>query len=344
MGELDTDNHNPSESYINGSGSGSGYELSGKIMLSAIVILLFVVVLMVSLHLYARWYLIRARRRHSRRTRRRTRIVFYVDPSNPNSSNAVTVSAGGTRGLDAFVLASLPVFVYSEKTHPELPECAVCLSEFEENETGRTLPKCKHSFHIGCIDMWFHSHSTCPLCRSAVEPGQENGDEVVISINESGSGSSSELCSDCQHEDGHTGSGSGPGPGQTSSSGGSRLKDFAGVSIEIPTRNEGFRDEFSDSPASQGGFRSPMSRMLSFTRILSRDRRSNMSSPTVGNVEVSCGGGTPTAGSVNESDVERETRQTQRENSEMTRKTMGDCVDESMDYGGGLGHRSDQSD
>ena len=318
MGELDSPIPN-SDKYNYDNGSGNGYELSGKIMLSAIVILLFVVILMVCLHLYARWYLVRARRRHSRRARRRTRIVFYVDPSNPNSSNAVTVSAGGTRGLDAFVLASLPVFVYSEKTHPELPECAVCLSESEENETGRTLPKCKHSFHIGCIDMWFHSHSTCPLCRSAVEPGQENGDEVVISINESGSGSGSELCSDCQHEDGHTGSGSGSGPGQTSSSGGSRLKDFAGVSIEIPRRNENFRDEFSDSPASQGGFRSPMSRMLSFTRILSRDRRSNMSSPTVGNVEVSCGGGTTTTGSVNESDVERETRQTQRENSEMTR-------------------------
>ncbi|KAK9992223.1 hypothetical protein SO802_027208 [Lithocarpus litseifolius] len=311
MGDQYTGNHFPSQNSYNV--SGSGYELSGKIMLSAIVILLFVVILMVCLHLYARWYLIRARRRHSRRTHRRTRIVFYVDPSNPNSSNA---AAAGTRGLDAFVLASLPVFVYSEKTHPELPECAVCLSEFEENETGRTLPKCKHSFHIGCIDMWFHSHSTCPLCRSAVEPCQENRDEVVISINEPGSGS--ELCSDCQHEDGHTGSGS--GPGQTSSSGGSRLKDFAGVSIEIPRRNEGFRDEFSDSPASQGGYRSPMSRMLSFTRILSRDRRSNMSSPTVGNVEVSCGGGTTTTtGSVNESDVERETRQTQRENSEMTR-------------------------
>ncbi|XP_050239931.1 RING-H2 finger protein ATL2 [Quercus robur] len=316
MGEPDPAiNHYSGQSY--NYGSGSGYELSGKIMLSAIVILLFVVVLMVCLHLYARWYLIRARRRQSRRVRRRTRIVFYVDPSNPNSGNAVTVSAAGTRGLDAFVLASLPVFVYSEKTHPELPECAVCLSEFEENETGRTLPKCKHSFHIGCIDMWFHSHSTCPLCRSAVEPDQENTDEVVISINEPDSGSSSELCSDCQHEDGHTGSGSGSGPGQTSSSGGSRLKDFAGVSIEIPRRNENFRDEFSDSPASQGGFRSPMSRMLSFTRILSRDRRSNMSSPTVGNVEVSCGGGT--TGSVNESDVERETRQTQRDNSEMTR-------------------------
>ncbi|XBJ18932.1 hypothetical protein VPH35_009986 [Triticum aestivum] len=25
-------------------------------------------------------------------------------------------------------------------------------------------------FHIGCIDMWFHSHATCPVCRCHVEP------------------------------------------------------------------------------------------------------------------------------------------------------------------------------
>ncbi|KAJ6430876.1 hypothetical protein OIU84_018391 [Salix udensis] len=53
-----------------------GYALSGKIMLSAIVVLFFVIILMVCLHLYARWYLIRARQRHTRRHRNRTNLVF----------------------------------------------------------------------------------------------------------------------------------------------------------------------------------------------------------------------------------------------------------------------------
>ena len=47
-------------------------------------------------------------------------------------------------------------------------ECAVCLCEFEAYEKGRFLPSCHHSFHIDCIDMWFISHSTCPLCRTPV--------------------------------------------------------------------------------------------------------------------------------------------------------------------------------
>ncbi|CAI9759872.1 unnamed protein product [Fraxinus pennsylvanica] len=48
--------------------------------------------------------------------------------------------------------------------------CAVCLSEFEEDEELRTLPECKHSFHVQCIDMWLYSHSNCPMCRTVVLP------------------------------------------------------------------------------------------------------------------------------------------------------------------------------
>lgn len=47
-------------------------------------------------------------------------------------------------------------------------DCAVCLSAFEEGEEVRKLPRCKHSFHTPCIDMWLYSHSDCPLCRAQV--------------------------------------------------------------------------------------------------------------------------------------------------------------------------------
>ncbi len=43
--------------------------------------------------------------------------------------------------------------------------CSVCLSEYQEGDTLRILPKCNHSFHLLCIDTWLHSHSTCPLCH-----------------------------------------------------------------------------------------------------------------------------------------------------------------------------------
>ncbi|XVE97923.1 hypothetical protein REPUB_Repub03eG0060800 [Reevesia pubescens] len=49
-------------------------------------------------------------------------------------------------------------------------ECAVCLSVFEDEEEVRQLPRCKHSFHAPCIDMWLYSHFDCPLCRASVDP------------------------------------------------------------------------------------------------------------------------------------------------------------------------------
>ncbi|KAJ6717871.1 RING-H2 FINGER PROTEIN ATL52-LIKE [Salix purpurea] len=48
--------------------------------------------------------------------------------------------------------------------------CAICLSEFEEGEELRILPECLHSYHVECIDMWLHSHTNCPMCRTDATP------------------------------------------------------------------------------------------------------------------------------------------------------------------------------
>ncbi|KAI3495708.1 hypothetical protein L1887_38054 [Cichorium endivia] len=47
-------------------------------------------------------------------------------------------------------------------------ECSVCLSVFEDGDEVTKLPRCNHSFHASCIDMWLYSHSDCPLCRAPV--------------------------------------------------------------------------------------------------------------------------------------------------------------------------------
>lgn len=48
--------------------------------------------------------------------------------------------------------------------------CAVCLEDVRQGETVRRLPACGHLFHKDCIDMWLHSHTTCPLCRCDLSP------------------------------------------------------------------------------------------------------------------------------------------------------------------------------
>ncbi|KAJ7958566.1 putative Ring finger protein [Quillaja saponaria] len=75
-------------------------------------------------------------------------------------------------GIDKAVVESLPIFRFSLlKGSKEGPECAVRITKFEDSEILRLLPKCKHAFHSNCIDRWLESHSSCPLCRYKVDPG-----------------------------------------------------------------------------------------------------------------------------------------------------------------------------
>ncbi|GJN19468.1 hypothetical protein PR202_gb06747 [Eleusine coracana subsp. coracana] len=88
---------------------------------------------------------------------------------------------GGGAGLSPSAVAALPSFVYRRSVAAVVGEgsgrgwaqCAVCLSLVQEGEVLRRLPPCMHLFHVGCIDMWLRSHSTCPLCRATVEPTKE---------------------------------------------------------------------------------------------------------------------------------------------------------------------------
>ncbi|KAM7514534.1 hypothetical protein LguiA_004117 [Lonicera macranthoides] len=77
-------------------------------------------------------------------------------------------------GLDPAVVDAFPVFLYSDvkglKIGSVALECAVCLNEFESDETLRLLPKCSHVYHPDCIDAWLACHVTCPVCRANLVP------------------------------------------------------------------------------------------------------------------------------------------------------------------------------
>ncbi|KAM0954417.1 putative transcription factor C2H2 family [Dioscorea sansibarensis] len=139
-----------------------GYAMSGKIMLTAIVVLFSAVLAVLFIHLYARWYLLRRNAARRERRRRDQRGLIFAQAQAQGPTVAV-------KGLDPTVLKSLPVVIFSEEEREEEVECAVCLCAVMAGEKVRILPKCGHGFHIECIDMWFGSHATCPLCRAAVE-------------------------------------------------------------------------------------------------------------------------------------------------------------------------------
>ncbi|KAL0845393.1 hypothetical protein Bca101_018639 [Brassica carinata] len=81
-------------------------------------------------------------------------------------------------GLDKDIIESFPFFLYSEikglKIGKGGVECAICLNEFEDEETLRWMPPCSHTFHANCIDVWLSSWPTCPVCRASLslKPGE----------------------------------------------------------------------------------------------------------------------------------------------------------------------------
>ena len=89
--------------------------------------------------------------------------------------NRSTNSSARFSGLDKTAIESLPMFRFSAlKGSKQGLECSVCLSKFESVEILRLLPKCRHAFHIGCIDQWLEQHATCPLCRNRVSVEEES--------------------------------------------------------------------------------------------------------------------------------------------------------------------------
>ncbi|CAJ1972247.1 unnamed protein product [Sphenostylis stenocarpa] len=104
---------------------------------------------------------------------RRTIPLELTHRSSHHSPNfqALTRSRSRHLGIDRQVIEALPFFRFSFlKGSKQGLECTVCLSQFEDAEILRLLPKCKHAFHLNCIDKWFESHSTCPLCRNNIDP------------------------------------------------------------------------------------------------------------------------------------------------------------------------------
>ncbi|KAE8675368.1 putative excision repair cross-complementing 1 ercc1 [Hibiscus syriacus] len=107
-------------------------------------------------------------------------FVIYIRKCSDATSRGVLPVNGGPgrsmrgRGLEASVIETFPIMVYSEVKDHKIGtgalECAVCLNEFEDDETLRLIPKCDHVFHPECIDAWLASHTTCPVCRANLVP------------------------------------------------------------------------------------------------------------------------------------------------------------------------------
>ena len=47
------------------------------------------------------------------------------------------------------------------------------MADYKEREVLRIMPKCGHTFHLSCIDIWLRKQSTCPVCRLPLKNSSE---------------------------------------------------------------------------------------------------------------------------------------------------------------------------
>lgn len=51
--------------------------------------------------------------------------------------------------------------------------CAVCHDDYKVADIVRKL-RCKHTFHINCIDQVLEDSTTCPMCRLTIVPDDDD--------------------------------------------------------------------------------------------------------------------------------------------------------------------------
>ncbi|KAK9209703.1 hypothetical protein WN944_002071 [Citrus x changshan-huyou] len=77
----------------------------------------------------------------------------------------------GVKGLSEDMIQKLPeCALHSEEMIQLYNEigCSICLEKFEEGDSARKLPSCRHCFHSECVDKWLTRNGSCPVCRECV--------------------------------------------------------------------------------------------------------------------------------------------------------------------------------
>jgi Ring finger domain len=134
-----------------------GFSTATAVIFGALVLLFFFIALF-TLCFYQRYQL---RATSTNRLRVTTALTTSGEPGQRPVQQ---------KGIDHSVLETFPIMEYAAvkklSTVKGPLECAVCLSEFADDESLRLLPGCCHVFHPDCIGQWLENHITCPVCRA----------------------------------------------------------------------------------------------------------------------------------------------------------------------------------
>jgi len=107
--------------------------------------------------------------------RRRTPVTYFYERNNYNDNilgiNALTnlfnmaleVPMNDVPVVPTNQQVDLATSILTEVTSAE--PCAICQDTMDATPPFRRINRCQHTFHQSCIDTWFGSGVTCPICR-----------------------------------------------------------------------------------------------------------------------------------------------------------------------------------
>ncbi|MCL7028172.1 hypothetical protein MKW94_017995, partial [Papaver nudicaule] len=126
---------------------------------------------------------------------RSRRVQFNNNNNNHISPQTETANLPQTnQSLNHNLINSLPKFKFdsitgirqSTSSSTATLDCAICITRFEKQDELRLLPNCSHVFHSGCIDQWILlSNHNCPICRSAMNGGDDDNELKMMFSNSS---------------------------------------------------------------------------------------------------------------------------------------------------------------
>ncbi|CAL4902475.1 unnamed protein product [Urochloa decumbens] len=91
-------------------------------------------------------------------------------PTAAANGAAAAAAVAPQAGVPKPVIEALPFFRFATlRGARQGMECSVCLARFDDADHLRLLPRCRHAFHLACVDRWLESNASCPLCRARVD-------------------------------------------------------------------------------------------------------------------------------------------------------------------------------
>ncbi|KAJ7525870.1 hypothetical protein O6H91_17G071800 [Diphasiastrum complanatum] len=113
-------------------------------------------------------------------------------PTSPQAQQQVLTTEMQKVWCKRAVVDAVPIIRYSamasgcsQEPKDSTKECMICLSDFNDGEMIRILPNCSHIFHAQCIDLWFFSQISCPVCRKSLAldlPSSFSGRRCLFSL------------------------------------------------------------------------------------------------------------------------------------------------------------------